>query len=152
MDAETLPQFMQPQWFLPLFGAMWIGINALLSILGGWFTLAKRFRAESEPTGDQFRFVSGSMGIRYFPVNYRNCLFVIVSSTGVHISVLFLFRVMSPPLFIPWSDVESVEEHTFLFSHTMLMRVRGAWAAISLRGEVGQRIHEVYKGACRPAL
>jgi hypothetical protein len=34
MRTTTIPTYMQPQWFLPLFAVMWLGINALLSVLG----------------------------------------------------------------------------------------------------------------------
>ena len=43
-DASVRP-FMEPQWFFPLFIAMWFGITGLLAHLGGWASLARRYRA-----------------------------------------------------------------------------------------------------------
>ena len=36
---------------------------------------------------------------------YGNCLTVGANSYGLYLRILFLFRFMHPPLFIPWSEV-----------------------------------------------
>lgn len=152
MHADAVPTLMQPQWFPLVFAGMWFGIGALISVTGGWSTLAQEFRATGESVGDQFRFVSGSMGVKYFPASYGGCLFVTVSNTGIRLSILFLFRFMSPPLFIPWSRVESVVRERFLFTERSVMRIRGAWPIVSLRGSAGRRVEEAYRVALRTAL
>jgi len=144
MDQMNSPWYMAPQWFLLTFGAMWLGICSILAILGGWRSLAMDFCAAEPATGEVFRFVSGSMGLGVFPVSYGRCLFVTVAQTGVQISILFLFRVLSPPLFIPWTEVESVEEKRFLLFRSTLIRVRGHWPRITLRGQSARRVAEVY--------
>jgi hypothetical protein len=37
--------------------------------------------------------------------NYNNCVTIGANFQGIHLSVLFLFRVGHPPIFIPWEDV-----------------------------------------------
>lgn len=123
---------------------MWFGITALLSLTGGWPSLATHFRATQPANGDLFRFVSGSMGAKRFPVSYGGCLFVAVNSIGFHLSIFFPFRFQTPPLFIPWSQVESVEQKRFLFIRRTVIRVRGQWPIISIRGRAGQSIEEAY--------
>ena len=106
---------MQPQWLFPMFALMWVGICALLSMLGGWTSLAGEFRATQRTDGQRFRFVSGSMGSRMLPVSYGGCLFVTVNEIGFGLSLLFPFRPLSPPLFIPWTEVASAETKRFFF-------------------------------------
>lgn len=46
--------------------------------------------------------------------NYGSCLIVGVNPEGIRLSVLFLFRIGHPPLFIHWPEV-SMREKRFLF-------------------------------------
>jgi hypothetical protein len=145
MSAAVVRAHMEPQWFLPLFVIMWLVITGVLSRLGGWASLATQFRSSQPADGERFRFVSGSMGKRAFPVSYGGCLFVVVSQRGFALSILFPFRFQSPPLFIPWAQVESVEEKRLLFVSYVVVRLREQWPLISLRGRAGRRIKEVYE-------
>ena len=152
MPAPVSPEFLDPRWFLPAFVAMWLVITGLLAHLGGWASLAALFRVESRPEGERFRFVSGSIGGRFLPVSYGNCLFVTVSPKGLYLSILFLFRFQSPPLFVPWSRVETVVERRMLLVSYVDIRIRDHWARISLRGASGRRAKEFYDAAPRDAL
>ena len=143
--STEMPEYMQPQWFIPMFAAMWCGITGLLSVLGGWATLAASYRAEGASDGERFRFVSGSLGTRFVPVNYGNCLFVTVRSHGIQLSILFPFRFLSPPLFLPWSHVESVRERRFLllFRYAVIV-VKDKWPRVSLYGRAGSAAHRSF--------
>jgi len=147
MDATPVPTYMEPQWFFPLFAVMWLTISTVLSHIGGWASLAKQFRDTGPQTGERFRFVSGSMGAGVFPVSYGGCLFVAVNDVGFRLSILFLFRFQTPPLFIPWSIVESVEEKRLLFVDYIRIRVRDHWPIISIRGRAGASIKAAYAAA-----
>ncbi len=149
MSPAPPPEFMQPQWFFPMFALMWLGISALLSVLGGWNRLAGSFRATQRADGRRFRFVSGSMGARLFPVSYGGCLFVTVNETGFGLSILFPFRFLSPPLFIPWSQVASAETRRFFLLNRAIVRLHGRWPAISIRGAAGRCIVDAYAHAGR---
>ena len=144
MNDAPVRTFMEAQWFFPLFIGFWFAMTGLLAHLGGWATLARRFRATQSPSGERFRFASGSMGRRFLPVNYGGCLFVTVGEEGIHLSILFLFRFLSPPLFIPWSAMESVTEKRFIVSTYTSIRVRDEWPAIALRGRAGHYVREAY--------
>lgn len=135
---------LEPQWFIPLFALMWFGIGGLLSLLSGWWSLASRFRATDTIQGENFRFVSGSMGLRFFPVNYSSCLFVTINDEGFRVAILFVFRFLSPPLFIPWEGVESMVENRFLFMRYAAIRIRENWPMLSFYGRAGKRILEAY--------
>jgi hypothetical protein len=145
MNNTAMPVFMQPQWFLPLFAAMWFGITGLLAHMGGWTSLAAKFRAIQAADGQRFRFVSGSMGKRFLPVRYENCLFVTVNTEGFYLSILFPFRFQCPPLFIPWTDIESVTERRFLFIFRYVtIAVKGHWSQISIRGRAANSIQRAF--------
>jgi len=139
---------MEPQWLLPIIVAGWFAITGLLAHIGGWASLAAHFRADEVPPGERFRFLSGSLGNRYFPVNYGGCLFVTVAPAGLHLSVLFLFRFRSPPLFIPWREVDSVEQESVFFSRYTVIRIREHWPRIALRGR-GERVKDACEAAFR---
>ncbi len=144
MTNGFLDTLFQPQLFLPLFVGLWLAVAALLSRMGGWSGLAKVFGAPGPVEGERFRFASGSMGKDFAPVNYNNCLFVTVNGEGLRLSVLFLMRFRSPPLFIPWSSVESVNESKVFLSTVHEITIRGHWPKITLRGAAGQAAHAAY--------
>jgi hypothetical protein len=127
-----------------MFALMWVSICVVLSILGGWRSLAGEFRATQCTDGQRFRFVSGSMGTRKFPVSYGGCLFVTVNDLGFGLSILFPFRPLSPPLFIPWTEVASAETKRFFFVSRAIVRLRGHWPAISIRGTAGKSIVDAF--------
>jgi len=137
-------ELLEPQWFIPFFAVMWFGAGGALALLSGWWSLASHFRAVNTVAGERFRFVSGSMGFRFFPVNYGNCLFLTVNDKGFRLAILFLFRFLSPPLFIPWERVESVVERRFLFMRYAAIRVRESWPNLSFYGKAGKGILEAY--------
>jgi hypothetical protein len=151
VPAHFSPESLDPRWFPALFVAMWLVSSGLVAHLCGWASLAERFRADSRPEGERFRFVSGSMGWRFLPVSYGNCLFVTVSPQGLYLSILFPFRFLSPPLFVPWSRVETVIERRILIIRYVIIRIRDHWARISLRGASGRLVKEFYEAAPRDA-
>jgi hypothetical protein len=132
---------------------MWLGITGLLAHLGGWAHLAGRYPVAAAPSGQRFNFVSGSMGLRFFPVSYGNCLFVDVGSSGFRLSIFLPFRFLTPPMFLPWSDVTSVTSKKFLFFSYVVITLRDQWPTISIRGRAGTCIQETYSlGVSRNAL
>jgi hypothetical protein len=107
------PWYLEPLWFLPTFAVFWLLITGMLAHLGGWASLARGYATQQSASGDRFRFASGSMGTRIFPVSYGNCLFVTVDAQGIYLSILFPFRFMAPPTFFESSPRASL---------TLLMR------------------------------
>jgi hypothetical protein len=132
-----------PPLFALAFVVLWLVVTAMVAYTSGWPGLAERFRATQPASGERFRFVSGSMG----PASFGSCLFVTVGETGLHLSILFAFRFCCPPLFIPWSAVESVEEKRSLFLRSVIVRVRDHWATLALWGRPGQAIRDAYARA-----
>lgn len=92
--------------FFPL---MWSFTLFLLS-LGGWRSLATRFR---EP-----RPVSGKdLGYRSFRIgrtNYNAVVNVTVTRDGLYFKPMFLFRVFHPPILVPWREIKSINTKNFV--------------------------------------
>lgn len=147
MNQLPSPELLETQWNFLSVILMIVAISFVLGVNGGWASLAKKFRARDAVRGERFRFVSGQMGASFMPVWYRNCLSVTVNEAGFGLSIFFLSRLFSPPLFIPWGDVESVTtKQTFLSSSTAI-RIRGHWPTITLRGKAGEHIKRHHERA-----
>lgn len=137
----------ESRWALLLFPVMWLAVSGLLSYIGGWANLASRFAARVPNHGMTYRFASGSMGWRFLSVGYRNTLFVSLTLEGIGLSVFFPLRWMSPPLFIPWSEIESVTEEQHFLMRSVALKVRGHRGSLSLRGEAGRKAKEMYESS-----
>jgi hypothetical protein len=148
---NMMPAYLQPPWFFLYFGVLWIGLTGLLARVSGWATLAQQFRSDESIEGQRFRFSSGSMGRRWIPVSYNNCLFVTVTATGLRLSLFPLFRFLSPSMFIPWTAVESITQKRILFVRFTTLVLREAWPQIALRGAAGDAIYNTCLAA-RPEL
>jgi hypothetical protein len=144
------PELLQPQWFIPFFLCFWLAISAVLALTGGWLSLSREFRSDEAIEGERFRFASGSLGRWPFPVTaYGSCLFLTVNSSGFRLSILFVFRFLSPPLFIPWSAVKTVETGRFLFIRYTLVRPLRGWPTLAIRGRAGQFLAMTYERISR---
>src|SRR5262249_10340878 len=147
MDGAPFPAYLEPRWFIPLFALMWLGGTGLLAHFSGWSTLARSYRAEAATDGGRFRLVSGSMGLKFLPASYGSCLFVRVGNEGFRLSILLPFRFLSPPLLIPWSDVESVVEKRLLLFRYTVVSVKGQWPRLTIRGMAGAALARSFQAA-----
>lgn len=132
---------------IPLFALLWLGVTGLLALLSGWVRLASRFAGTPMLEGERFRFVSGALGHRKFPVNYNGCLFVYLSPEGLGLSILFPFRFRSPPLLIPWSAIRAATPRRILWVPVVTFEIEGCRSCISLQGRAGQRAQQWFESA-----
>jgi hypothetical protein len=93
--------------FFPVyFVALWAFVSIVLSFMGGWHSLSRRFRAQAEPYGQTKSAGPLFYGVQMrFRVNYGNVIRMIAADDALYVSVLFLFRAGHPPLCIPWKEV-----------------------------------------------
>ena len=101
---------------------VWIGIGLLISRVGGWAALATVYGHSGEFRGDCLRFQSARMR---WGTNYGNCLTVGANPLGLYLSVLLIFRIGHPPLFIPWMDI-SISEQKGRWFNSVVLRFRRA--------------------------
>lgn len=127
-----------PIYFLTL----WLLVGATISIIGGWFSLAKVYRTWVPFNGTKWRMQSGQM--RWL-ANYNNVLTIGASPEGLYLASMFLFRFMHPPLLVPWSEIKVrrkkgwvFEYVTFTMGHELAIPLRiRARIAEMLRNEAG---------------
>jgi hypothetical protein len=84
------------------FVVLWLLVSALISFVGGWRSLAKRFRLRGSFEGERWRWQSGQM--RWL-VGYHNCLTLGANEEGILLAIMFLLRFRHPSLLIPWNEV-----------------------------------------------
>lgn len=119
------------------FGALWCFVCSLLSFIGGWSTLATRYRLHSVFVGERWSFQSGQMR---WSVNYGNCLTVGGNSQGLYLAVLALFRFKQPPLLIPWEEV-TVRRRQLLFLNWVRLELgRELHVPLSIRTKLAERL------------
>jgi hypothetical protein len=95
-------------YFFPVFFVtLWCFVSFLVSILGGWHSLSKHFRAHEEPYGYVRSVGPFSYGVKMrIGMNYGNVVRIVASDNGLYFSVLFLFRIGHPSLSIPWNEIQ----------------------------------------------
>ncbi|HTO50961.1 MAG TPA: hypothetical protein VML91_25215 [Burkholderiales bacterium] len=120
--------FENPLWFLAFFLVAWVAVTVLLAVLSGWPSLAKRFRTETRPPGTPMRGQVSRIGL----VTERNVTGLVVSDRGLYLWTLWPFRLLRPPLLIPWAAVRSVRERSVLWTPTYVVDV-SASVEIALR-------------------
>jgi len=101
-----------PIWFPFYFAGMWCAVCLLISVAGGWRRLARTYPAPpGKPEGRKFSGQSGGFGW----CNYNRCLTIHTSPEGLRLSIMFLFRLGSPPILIPWGEIRNCEVKRFLW-------------------------------------
>lgn len=99
--------------FILLFAGIWIGVSVLISKTRGWSTLSKTYRLLKPFNGRRWSYQNAQLRSGGL---YGKCLTIGVNSEGLYLSVLFLFRIGHPPLFIPWTDISIVEKEGMLLT------------------------------------
>lgn len=104
-----------------VFVSFWMGVCWLLALVGGWRSLASRYRVDSEPRPTT-RSTSGMVGL----VSYNGVLELAASGLGLDLRVMKLFRAGHPPLRIPWTDIAVEGERAGLFGSQTKLRLGGS--------------------------
>lgn len=124
-----------PIYFL----AVWFMVGAVLSFIGGWFSLAKVYRTQVAFNGAKWRMCSGQM--RWL-VNYNNVLTIGVSQQGLYFASMFLFRFMHPPLLVPWSEIKVRRSKGWVFEYVILTMGRELAIPLRIRGNLAAKLQE----------
>lgn len=121
---------------------LWLLVGAIISFVGGWFSLAKVYRTEVPFHGAKWSMQSGQM--RWL-ANYNNALTVGVNPQGLYLASMFFIRFMHPPLLIPWGEIKVQRRKGWIFESVIFtlghesaipLRIRGRLAA-TLRKAAG---------------
>jgi hypothetical protein len=144
--AQPPPEF----WiaFFILFPILWCLICADAAWFGGWREMSKYYRAEAttfrihgRDSGKRFWFGSIATGSSNFPVNYGSCVTIHVSAEGIGLKVLLPFRMLHPPLLIPWSAIENCQaDKVFLFIERATIHLRHIRFPLRIFGAAGKEV------------
>jgi hypothetical protein len=138
-----------PVWFWPalpvLFVGFWCGVTYLLGILSGWRRLAAHYAAAMPAAGLRFRFRSAKSGV----IRYNHCLNFAIAPNGLHIWLLAPFRLGSPPLLVPWTDISARPVRELLFGCIALSFARAPGVRMRIATGLGEQIAAASRGALR---
>jgi hypothetical protein len=85
--------------FYLAFFAFWVGLSLGFSWVGGWHALARCYRSLPPFSGRRFWTQAGMRcGVSYSVRLASN-------TEGLFLSVMPVFRIGNPPLFMPWSQI-----------------------------------------------
>ncbi len=134
------------QWAPPLlaascFVALWIAVTWLLSYTSGWVALARIYRASREAGGIPVRLRAARMG-RNLVGQFRNVLTLWVGSDGLQLRLQFFFRINSPDLFFPWTDVSVTRGRQFFFDYVELKFRQAPEIPLRIYGKSGELVRE----------
>jgi small-conductance mechanosensitive channel len=113
-----------PVYFL----CLWLLVTAIISFVGGWFSLAKVYRTRVPFSGAKWGMQSAQL--RWL-ANYNNVLTIGVSPQGLYLANMFLFRFMHPSLLVPWSEIKVRKCQGWIFEYVTF--TLGHETAIPLR-------------------
>ena|SRR5947209_333820 len=114
--SPTIAIVVFPLFFLTI----WCGVCFVLSRVSGWNLLSTRFRTDSPFSGETWVWQSARM--RWF-CNYNHCLTFGSDRSGLYMAIMFIFRLGSPPLLIPWPEVTIGRRRTVLFFPFVELRI-----------------------------
>lgn len=103
-----------------LFIVGWVASLQLLSTLGGWRHLGKKYSAQERFTGEKWHMQSLSLGW----VNYSGCITLGASPSHMYMAVIAVFKVAHPDLLVPWDEIEGRETKGIIFQYVDI-RFRG---------------------------
>lgn len=84
-----------------VFGAFWCFVCWLISRVGGWAVLARKFPSEGLPTGQTLN--GESLQLNGF-CNYNRIVRMTLCEHGLHLAVWSIF-VGHKPVMIPWNEI-----------------------------------------------
>jgi hypothetical protein len=124
-----------PVYFLWL----WLLVGATISVIGGWFSLAKVYRTQVAFDGTKWRMQSGQM--RWL-ANYNKALTIGVSQQGLYLASMFLFRFMHPPLLVPWSEIKVRRKTGWVFEYVIFTMGHDLAIPLRIRAKLAAKVRE----------
>jgi len=135
-------------WLDQHHGALWIIIPcyavavcllvyAVISYIGGWTTLAKRFRLRSPFLGEKW---SGQSGQMRWIATYGNCLTLGCNDQGLYLATMPLFSFWHPPMLIPWDEINISRTRILFFRYVRFGLGRELDIPLYLRTRLADRL------------
>ena len=103
-----------------IFPIFWYIMTYFTADLSGWMRLSKTYTTTKDPPPMAF-YTSGKIG----PITYSNILKLGAYSEGLWLSVMPGFRINSPVMIIPWSDIQVRPYKSMWFFSMVELMVNG---------------------------
>ena len=135
-------------WVAPAFIAGVLLFSVVMSVLGGWYGLAKRYPVP-ENAGSVFethRWKSLTIG---YMTGYRSVISFTITDRGILIHPSLFLLILHKPMFLPWKEITQVQYRGRLLK-SVIVRIGGMRLVTS--GKAARRIFEVYNEELRKAM
>lgn len=119
------------------FVTLWLFVLAVISSLGGWTTLAKRFLNRRPFLGFTLK---GQNAHMRWVAGYSRCLTIGSGPEGLYLAMMPLFRFRHPPLLIPWSEIAVKRRQAFFLQYVRLGLGRELDVPLWLRPRLAERL------------
>jgi hypothetical protein len=119
------------------FLALWLLVSTIISYIGDWTTLAKRFRLQQPFAGTRWTGQSGQM--RWI-AGYGNCLTVGGCPEGLYLATMPLFMFRHPPLLIPWAEITVMQRRILVFRFVRFGLGRELDIPLYLRAKLAEKV------------
>ncbi len=126
--------------FPAYFISLWLLVSTVISLIGGWFSLSKIYRARGQFLGTQLRRQSGQM--RWL-AKYGGVLTLGTNQEGLYLANMFLFRFMHPPLLIPWEQVRIRRGKFWFFEYVTFILGRELAIPLQLRSKLADQLRSM---------
>jgi hypothetical protein len=130
-----------PSLFMAIFPVyfvtLWLAVGATISFVGGWFSLSKPYRARVPFNGAKWGRQSGQM--RWL-AKYNNVLTIGANQEGLYLASMFLFRLMHPPLLIPWGDIKVRRSKGWFFEYVTFTMGQELAIPLRIRAKLAERL------------
>ena len=127
-----------PSWFLPLLVVLWVFNSLVSSLVTGWMSLVRRFRATMAPDGEK-RTSSYLVDQVVWRLASRDpFVHLTAANDALYLRQFVLFRLFHPPLRIPWSEIEF--EHTMFGDEVRLTLGNEEKIPLTVRASLAQKL------------
>ena len=115
-------------------------VSVVISYVGGWASLSKRFRFHGQFSGSRWRGQSGQM--RWI-AGYRSYLTVGANEDGLYLATFPFFPLGHPPLLIPWNEVSHTKRRMLFFPMVRFELGRDTAVPFWVRESLAERLRHV---------
>jgi hypothetical protein len=121
------------------FVTLWLLVGAIISYVGGWFSLSKCYSTRVPFNGAKSGMQSGRM--RWL-ANYNNVSTMGASQQGLYLASMFLFRFMHPPLLVPWSEIKVRRNKGWVFEYVTFTMGHELAVPLRIREKLAAKLRE----------
>lgn len=123
-----------------IFVGGWFLLGCTGSLLSGWYAIGRKYRRQSVTSGRLFSFDSMYIG----SMKYIGMLFVRVGHEGLDISIILAWRLLHPPLLIPWEAIGSCGKAPLYFSKRTRLTLENPKYSLYFDGDLADEIERCY--------